>query len=1164
MSSSSSSDPSMRVPMLASASSNGLTHALWRPQMITFLMRQGVEERDYTKEIPHWAALVKAVGDQAVNEEDDAVAHFLAKVKTTQPAAAEATVTVTGSSSVSSTSASVTVKKDAAQIVAEKEETEKKAKVSAMLGRVRKAYGYLFAALPSDVRLLVASVPQGYAYGVWDFLEKRYRNTEQDSIAGLWSNFISLAQSGDENFDEYKARVDSVVELLALAEDKPSHNLYCYALLWKLQPRYETAVLTLKTGDRLKNPAKIDWTAIAEYMSQYERSQQSLTGETGGDRVMAARGPGRVPTTSSGPGKSMSSRPAGPPASTRKSASSSSTGSAHVQCYNCQGMGHYASKCPKPNPRRDKQKRNGRPSKGGTKPGQASWSGSKTHSSSSEDEVEEPKSKRAHLARKSNRYDSLSEESDEDSPAPRGAEKSGRSYAAVLMATSLSLAPASARISESSSARRPGPGPEKAEVVNALTKSQIKRRRRQNRRLESSGSESDSEESDSSADIRGRAPGPAPKEMPGAAAGPGKVDLDAALRNEYKAVDTAASVSTCTSRKALRNVRRCKPVPIRMANGAIVSAMYKGDLDLRLRVAGATDKFEIVTIPDVYYHERFDANLLSWGVMKKLGWGLHSSAPRTYLVTPSGKETDAICRGNLTILEDVASARVYGMLTGPGAMSTSPTRSFVCKTAKEVIQLHRRLGHVSWTRLTEMSKTGASVGMPDLGQMTKDEREKAQEAIQECPACIAAKAHRKPLGHHGLDKGQRPGDVLHMDNFYIVTRDPASGQKQTTHCLLAVDAYTEWRWMDSRKKRSDLPQAAIDIIKHCHTMTGRYPRLVICDLGSEFANHQLESFARECGFAVQPSPARAKELNGLAEKNGDTAKKHVLAMMHGAKMEPEFGWLHAIKHFVYVWNRSHVGQHTQTTPYQAMTGREASVLNIGEFGCDVFVHQHRSQRDVTFSPKSLPAIYLGHDGRMNCPLVRMLGSGKIILSKDVHFREGHFSHLRATMKGLESEVPLLEVTVEDPSEPAAEQKYPESEQKWELKAVTDSRMKEGVREYRCQWVGDYNDTWEPASQIEHDVPDLVKEYEQSAAATASAAAAAQPVKRTSSEAQAPRRPSTRSTTASSRSKTSTAAAGTAAAPPAAQSSHSDVEDEDADSDHGSDLSQAAAHAARCL
>lgn len=1132
--------------MLASASSNGLTHALWRPQMITFLMRQGIEERDYTKEIPHWTALVKAVGEQAVNEEEDAVAHFLAK--------AQGVVTVTGSSSASSASVTSVKKDAAAQAVAEKEETEKKAKVSAMLGRVRKAYGYLFAALPSDVRLLVASVPQGYAYGVWDFLEKKYRNTEQDSIANLWSNFISLAQSGNENFDEYKARVDSVVELLALAKDKPSHNLYSYALLWRLQPRYETAVLTLKTGDRLKDPAKIDWTAIAEYMSQYERSQQSLTGETGGDRVMAARG--RVPpSAATSSGKSMS-RP-GAPASTGKSTSSSSTSSAHVQCYNCQGMGHYASKCPKPNPRRDKQKRDGRPSKGGTKP---SWSGSKTHNSSSEDETENPKSKRANLARKSNRYDSLSEESEEDSDVPRGIgrEKPGRSYAAVLMATSLSRArtsgPTAARYSESSSR------PKKAEAVNALTKSQVKRRRRKSRRLDSLDSESEESDSEAPADS-GRVPASAaPKGTPAAAS---KVDLDTALRNEYKAVDTAASVSTCTSRKALRNVRRCKPVPIRMANGAIVSAMYKGELDLRLRVAGTTDKFEIVTIPDVYYHERFDANLLSWGVMKKLGWGLHSSAPRTYLVTPSGKETDAICRGNLTILEDVASARVYGMLTGPGAMSTSPTRSFVCKTAKEVLQLHRRLGHVSWTRLTEMSKTGASVGMPDLGQMTKDEREKAQEAIQECPACIAAKAHRKPLGHHGLDKGQRPGDVLHMDNFYIVTRDPATGQKQTTHCLLAVDAYTEWRWMDSRKRRSDLPQAAIDIIKHCHTTTGRYPRLVICDLGSEFANHQLESFARECGFAVQPSPARAKELNGLAEKNGDTAKKHVLAMMHGAKMEPEFGWLHAIQHFVYVWNRSHVGQHTQTTPYQAMTGREASVLNIGEFGCDVFVHQHRSQRDVTFSPKSLPAIYLGHDGRMNCPRVRMLDSGKIILSKDVHFREGHFSHLRATMKGLESEVPLLEVTVEDTSE-AGEQKYPESDldKKWELKAVTDSRMNGGVREYRCRWVGDYNDTWEPATQIEHDVPDLVKEYEQSVAA-----AAAQPVNRSvEPKAQVavtvPRRPSTRSTTASSRSST---AAATAAAPPAAAvSPNSDAEDEDDDSDRGSDLTQAAAHAARCL
>lgn len=1042
--------------------------------MITFLMRQGIEERDYTKAIVQWEALVKAVGEEARIEEDDAIAHVLAAAATTQ---------ASGSTSTSTSSTLATThKKEAAQLAAEKTEAEKKTKVGTMLTRVRKAYGYLFAALPPDVRLLVADVPQGYAFGIWSFLEKKYRNTEQDSIAALWSNFLSLVQSAEENFDEYKARVDSVVELLTLAKDKPSDGLYSTLLLWRLQPRYETAVLTLKTGDRVKDPSKIDWPAIVEYMGQYERSQQALTGVDGAsDRAMAARG-SRPPSSS----KSTSALAANAkPGSSRSSQSSTSS----VQCWNCQEMGHFASKCPRPNPRRQKPKRGDRSSgKGGTN--KPSWPGSKT---SSEDETEHPKQKRANMMRSTNCYDSLNDDGVSEEI------KHQRSYAAVLMAGSL--------------ATKKSPTPASTEDL----------------------------------------------------------DLDTALRTVYKAVDTAATVSTSCTLEALENVRRCAPMPIKMANGSVLSAMYKGDLKLRLPEAGKGAHF-VVTIPDVYYHERFDANLLSWGVMKSLGWDLHSRKKRTYLVTPDGKETNAISKSNLTLLKDTTSARVYGIT---GAMSTSPIRSFVCKTAKEVVQLHRRLGHVSWTRLVEMSKSGTSVGMPDLTQMSKVEREKARESIQECSACLAAKAHRKPLGQHGLDKGQRPGDVLHMDNFYITTRNPTTGEKRTQYCLLAVDAYTEWRWFDARTRKSNLAQAAIDIIQHCHTMSGRYPRLVISDLGSEFDNHLLEAFARKCGFRVQPSPARAKELNGLAEKNGDTAKKHVLAMMHGAKMEPEFGWTHAIQHFVYVWNRSHVGQHTQTTPYQAMTGREASVLNIGEFGCDVFVHQHRSTRDVTFSAKSQPAIYLGHDGRMNCPRVRMLHSGKIILSKDVHFREGRFTHLHATMKGREAQVPPLEIRAAESdeifsptvtsSESAgsssnwSEQKYPEEkkypdpsdshvdqasndsddvDEQYELKGITDSRVQDGTKQYRCKWIGYSTQTWEPADSIRTDAPKVVEAYEKFIANREQAR-------------------TTRSRSAAAASRSSAAAAALAS------SSDADNED-DSDSSSSSAIESAAAYAARCL
>jgi hypothetical protein len=72
-----SSSAESRVPRLASASGassaagrNGMPHALWRPQMQTFLIRQGIQERDYTAEIPRWKELTAAVAlDEAADEQ---------------------------------------------------------------------------------------------------------------------------------------------------------------------------------------------------------------------------------------------------------------------------------------------------------------------------------------------------------------------------------------------------------------------------------------------------------------------------------------------------------------------------------------------------------------------------------------------------------------------------------------------------------------------------------------------------------------------------------------------------------------------------------------------------------------------------------------------------------------------------------------------------------------------------------------------------------------------------------------------------------------------------------------------------------------------------------------------------------------------------------------
>jgi Chromo (CHRromatin Organisation MOdifier) domain/Zinc knuckle len=1007
MASTSSTSANVKAPQLASANgtASGMPHALWRPQMQTFLMQHSIEERDYACEMAKWRELDAAVQLAAKAAEDEAIAFMLGESQVVEQESDN---------------------KDAS--------AQKKAKqrVADLIGRSRRAFGYLYSALPVDLRPLVADVPQGYAYGIWSFLEKKFRNTEQDSVMALWERITTVTQETDETYDVYKARVDSVVELLTNAKQTLPAGLYASLLLWRLQPRYATAVLTLKTGDKLKDPATIDWSSITEYMSQYERSQLSL-GETesagSSDRAMAARG------KSSAGGADRRDH-------------------SNIQCFNCRKLGHFANRCPLPDRRQNNGDSKLHEQRGkGRRP---SRSPSLDASSSNSEEGANTNAKEAQHANavRGNSFAALTDQDNDDRNPRNGV---SRMYLARVM-TGLKL---SARPVESQKRRKDEPAPT---TVTVKEKKSI---------AFGPKTEAKSRESDR------RSPPQAPK------------SLDAALRTTAKAVDSGATVSITGTIETLINVRRCIPMPILMADKTVVSAVYKGDMPMRLPVAGKPATCISITIREVYYHERIDANLLSWGCMRLDGWEMHSDKDGTFLITPKGTRINASTRGRLTILDDAGPERTYASRLG----------RFVCQSADDVVLLHQRVGHASWGRLVKMCHAKVTDGIGDISGLSAAELKKAETSIKQCEACATGKQHRNALGHRGLDKGTEAGEVMHMDTFYVSMRDSHTGKKYNEYCLLGTDGFTELRQAARTITLRDLQTEVINMIRKSTTATGRRPRLIVSDLGSEFDNRVVKEYCRKRGIHLQPTPARAKELNGIAEKSVDTVKNHVRAMLYASGMPEQRGWARAVAHHVYLWNRTHIGALTGKTPFEAMCGREPSIINVGVFGCDAFVHQDRSQRDTTFSPKAEPGIYLGHDFEQNCAVVHMLHTGKAQRVKDVLFREGSFKHLNADLDGEARKIGVVDIEdfgpVDDDDSSQSKITFERAESKdhnggdgdgdaddevdtppqFEVKSIAGERTIDGKKEYSVKWVGYPAPTWEPADTILADAPDAVKEYE---------------------------------------------------------------------------------------
>ena len=161
--------------------------------------------------------------------------------------------------------------------------------VAAHVERSQKAYGAIYSALPEDLCLQVAHIPQGWAYGLWRWLETKFQSTEADNVGTLLRRWVMLEQDEEESFDAYRARVNELHALLKHAKQEQTPEMYALFLLDRLHPRYTQAVLALKNGTLLKDMASVDWESVAKIINAHERNERQISGETGAGKAMAAR-----------------------------------------------------------------------------------------------------------------------------------------------------------------------------------------------------------------------------------------------------------------------------------------------------------------------------------------------------------------------------------------------------------------------------------------------------------------------------------------------------------------------------------------------------------------------------------------------------------------------------------------------------------------------------------------------------------------------------------------------------------------------------------------------------------------------------------------------------------------------------------------------------------
>lgn len=997
------------------------------------MMRAKIEARDYLVPLsggaPAWIALVARVAANQAGEERDAIDAVMGKPKAS-----------TGDSDASAMKQEPMMVKDTASDAAARK------LVASLVARSKQAFTMIWDAIPEDIRLLTGDVPPGYAYGLWALLKERYESTRDDNIADVWSRYTALAQEPNEAYDAYMARVDKVTALLVGAGQEPPSGLRGIILLSRVQPMYEPAVLVLKATTLRDTTKTVDWSAVKTFMLDHER-QKLRAGDasaSGSDeRAMAARSFSDTRRTGGSQGAAAGST---------HGSSAPARDLSKLQCFNCYGYGHYARDCPKPIRKQDgagggggRGGRGGRSSRGGG--GGNRSSGSRRQDSGSDEEMPAGSVRMLEqVFALGRRYDLLYSDSDVDTgpdsseeeelvmaartPARRGTtyaqaviagagvpkSESSREYTLVKRKKSGSSRVPATLASDSSDSDgdvKPQQHRVAAATNSSTTSSSSSKTVAAASRASSASSAAAASTSSSSSPPSAAAAAAKEKERKekirtdnkhtddvrreSGAPKRSKTPIDLLLKKYSWGVDSMASLSVTGNREMLTRLESCAPIPISIADGAVVVADMKGRATLYLKQLGSEKTIKLV-VEQVYWNERFDANLLSWGVLRLKGWSMNSGPDGTTVTTPGGTEVAASTRGKLTMLE-LAPGSERVMSAVGSAMKPNSKNRVICTSPGDVVRLHERLGHVGYERLIKICRAGRTDGVGSLDELSESDLATAKQHIEQCTACKQGKSTKPPFGSRGLDSGSYPGEVMHMDSAHVsLPVDPSTGKRGVAHWLIAVDPHSEGRFSGTCLTKDELPGIAIGAMTRCQEMSGKPLRTLYVDNGSEFMNKTVRTYCHENKIQIVAPPPGTPELRGIAERNVRSFKDCARTMLIHSGAPPALLWRYAAQFQAFLWNRTRIAKATGVTPLESLRGRTPSVLHTGVFGCDAWVHQPRVNR-LTFDAKAKPAIYLGHDDAHQGPVVLMLDSGKVVRTRDVELREGSFAHMTALREG---------------------------------------------------------------------------------------------------------------------------------------------------------------------
>lgn len=436
-------------------------------------------------------------------------------------------------------------------------------------------------------------------------------------------------------------------------------------------------------------------------------------------------------------------------------------------------------------------------------------------------------------------------------------------------------------------------------------------------------------------------------------------------------IDSGASQHFSGVRQDFESLKRWgSPRSIRVADGKVIDCEGQGTIRLK-------SKGQIIALDNVWFVPEF-GKLRLLSVHQFNRWGVD-----VLFVNQCCR----VERDGKLLLEAVSEDGVFKVKESfkIGEKFESPA----IETEWDI--LHRRHGHINFKDVDAVLKNG------DTGITPPITKRAALLGETSCESCSAGR-----LGEHFNKRTDNRSTVKLRRVHCDISGIQALSVRGYRYFLFVVDDATRYCWIKSLKSKEmrELLLAFREIKSISELESNQKIIHIRADNGKSEFGTGFQSYRKEVGIQLEPSPPYKHSLNGVVERWMGSTETIARSILYEAHL-PHQLWDYAIEHAVWIKNRVPTAalpfeQIQERTPFEAYYSKTPSLKNLRVFGCKADILYPPDLNPQTWVPRIREGkfIMIGMQSSKIWKLLDTL-SLKEAVSADVKFNEYSFRNIDA-------------------------------------------------------------------------------------------------------------------------------------------------------------------------